>query len=46
MAVCAMNCGRILNNNGTFEVRFLYKMMWCSMLGNGNIHMKFRNYDC
>ena len=37
---------QILNNNVTFEVKSLYKMMRCSTLGNSDIQMEFRNCDC
>ena len=37
---------QILNNNITFEVRSLDKMMRCSTLGNSDIQMEFSSYDC
>ena len=33
----------MLNNNVTFEARSLYKIRLCSVLGNGDIKMKFKS---
>ena len=36
----------MLNNIVNVEAKPLYKLTWCSVFGNGDIQMKFRNNDC